>query len=97
MIQNLSVPTPDDPFFMRLSGTFIITLGIAYWYAYKDPIRNKDIVKVGVVDNALVTLLIAFFVVFHDMRSIFMIVSEVLAFIFCIAFLVLMPKSPISE
>jgi hypothetical protein len=93
MMQRLGVPTPDDPLFVRLTGAFIITFGIAYWYAYRDPIRNTTIVKVGVVDNGLVTLVILVFVAFYDLRSIFMWVSALLTFIFFISFILLMPKA----
>jgi hypothetical protein len=92
MMQRLGVPTPDDPLFVRLTGAFIITFGIAYWYAYRDPIHNIAIVKVGVVDNGLATLVILVFVAFYDLRSIFMWVSALLTFIFFISFILLMPK-----
>ncbi|MGE5123049.1 MAG: hypothetical protein ACM3H7_00905, partial [Acidobacteriaceae bacterium] len=82
IIQRLGVPTPDDPFFMRLSGALIITLGTAYWFAYRDPIKNNAIVKVGVVDNGLATLLILIFIAFYDLQNIFMYVSSLLTFIF---------------
>ncbi len=92
IIRMLSVPTPNDPLFMRLTGAFIITFGIAYWYAYRDPIQNKSIVKVGVVDNGLITLVILVFTAFYELRSIFVWASAVLTFIFFISFILLMPK-----
>ena len=95
-IQRLGIPTPDDPLFMRLTGAFIITFGIAYWYAYRDPIHNNAIVKVGVVDNGLVTLVILVFIAFYDLRSIFMWVSALLTFIFFLSFILLMPKTKLA-
>ena len=92
-IQRLGVPTPNDPLFMRLSGALIITFGIAYWYAFRDPILNRSIVKVGIVDNGLITLVILVFIAFYDLRSIFMWVSALLTFMFFISFILLMPKS----
>jgi hypothetical protein len=43
---------PEDPIFLRLFGALAIALGVAYGYAYQDPVKNAAIVRVGVVDNA---------------------------------------------
>lgn len=93
LFQRLGVPTPDDPIFLRLFGAVVIAFGVAYWYAYKDPIHNIAILKAGVVDNGLVTLVILVFTAFYDLRSVFMWVSALLAFIFFISFILLMPRT----
>jgi len=49
---------PDDPIFLRLFGAIVTAVGVAYWYAYRDPVRNIVILKFGVVDNGLVTVTI---------------------------------------
>lgn len=90
--QRLGVPMPDDSLFIRLSGAIIIAFGVAYWYAYKDPIHNVAIVKAGIVDNGLVTLVIFVFMAFYNLRSVVVLASGLLTFIFFISFLLLMPK-----
>jgi hypothetical protein len=90
--QRLGVPVPDDSLFIRLSGAIIVAFGVAYWYAYKDPVHNVAIVKAGVVDNGLVTLVIFVFMAFNNLRSVIVLVSALLTFIFFISFLLLMPK-----
>jgi predicted tellurium resistance membrane protein TerC len=87
------MPTPEDPIYLRLLGAVITAFGVAYWYAYKDPVHNIAIVKAGVVDNGLVTLVTLFFIVFHDLRNITMLISAVLTFVFFISFILLMPKT----
>ena len=91
--QRLGVPVPDDPLFLRLFGAVVTAVGVAYWHAYKDPIRNVAILKAGIVDNALVTLLIVVFTVFYDLRSAFIWASGVLTLLFFVSFIVLMPSS----
>ena len=91
-LQRLGVPTPDDPLFLRLFGAVVVAFGVAYWYAYKDPIHNIAILKAGVVDNGLVTLVILFFIAFYDLRSVLMWVSALLTFILFISFILLMPR-----
>jgi hypothetical protein len=90
--QRLDVPVPDDSLFIRLSGAMIIAFGVAYWYAYKDPVHNVAIVKMGVVDNGLVTLVTFVFIAFYNLRSVLMLASGLLTLFFFISFLLLMPK-----
>ena len=89
----LGVPTPDDTLFVRLFGAVVTAFGLAYYYAYRDPVRNVAIVRVGIADNGLVTLTILVFILFFGLRSAFMWVSAVLTFAFFICFLLLAPKS----
>jgi hypothetical protein len=93
LLQRFGLPTPEDPIYLRLLGAVITAFGVAYWYAYKDPVHNIAIVKAGVVDNGLVTLVTLFFIVFHDLRNITMLISAVLTFVFFISFILLMPKT----
>jgi hypothetical protein len=92
-LQRLGVPTPDDPIFLRLFGAVVIAFGVAYWYAFKDPIHNIAILKAGIVDNGLATLVTFSFIVFYDLRSIIMWISAPLTLFFFISFILLMPKT----
>jgi len=88
----LGVPTPDDPLFVRLFGAVVTAVGLAYWYAYRDPVQNAAILKVGILDNGLVTLTILVFIVFYGLRSIFMWASALLTLAFFVSFILLMPR-----
>lgn len=83
---------PRDPLFLRLFGAVVTAFGVAYWYAYRDPLRNAAILKAGVVDNGLVTLTIVALGLMGGVSSWFIWVSAVLTAFFCIAFLVLIPR-----
>ena len=93
LLQRFGVPTPDNPIYLRLFGAVVIAFGVAYWYAYKDPIRNVAILKAGIVDNGLVTLVIIVLTVFYDLRSVLMWVTGLLTFLFFISFILLMPRT----
>ena len=93
LCQPLGVPTPDNPIYLRLFGAVVIAIGVAYWYAYKDPIRNVAILKAGIVDNGLVTIVIIVLTVFCDLRSVLMWVTGLLTFLFLISFILLMPRT----
>lgn len=86
------IEMPEDPIFLRLFGAVVTAFGVAYWYAYRDPLRNAAIVRAGVIDNGLVTLAIIVLGLTARVSSWFIWVSAVLTALFCIAFLVLMPQ-----
>jgi len=92
LFQNLGVPTAEDPLYQMSLGAIVIAFGIAYWYAFKDPVHNIAIVKVGVVDNGLATLVILYCVIFRDLRTSIMLISGLLTLIFFISFILLMPR-----
>ena len=92
LFRLLGVPTPDDPLFVRLFGAVVTAVGLAYWYAYRDPVRNVSVVKVGILDNGLVTLVILVFTVFYGLRSLLMWASGLLTLAFFVSFILLMPR-----
>ncbi len=96
LFQFLGVPVPDDPLFLRLFGAVVTAFGAAYWYAFRDPIRNIAILKTGVVDNGLVTLMILVFAIHYNLRSVFLLASGLLTFFFFISFILLMPRTESS-
>ncbi len=90
-MEPMGMSMPADPFPMRLLGVLFLVLGVAYWYGYRDPVRNVAIVKVGVVDNGLVAVLVLFLGVTGGVPA-FVWFSGILGALFCAAFLRLMPK-----
>jgi hypothetical protein len=96
LLQRFGMPLPDETIYLRLLGAVVTGLGVAYWYAYRDPVHNIAIVKAGVVDNGLVTLVTLIFIAFYDLRSIAMLISALLTLGFFISFILLMPKAETS-
>jgi hypothetical protein len=86
------IPMPEDPIFLRLFGAVVTAFAAAYWFAYKDPVKNTAILKVGVLDNGLATLTIIVIGLTRGLSSWFFWVSAALTAVFCIAFLTLMPR-----
>jgi hypothetical protein len=86
------IPMPEDPIFLRLFGAVVTTFAVAYWFAYRDPEKNRVILKVGVVDNGLVTLTVLVVGLTKGLSSWYFWVSAILTAFFCIAFLTLMPR-----
>jgi hypothetical protein len=92
LLAILRVPIPEDPIYLRLFGGAATAWGVAYWFAYRDPLRNVAIVKAGLIDNALPTLVILFLGVTAKVSSVFVWISGLLTGLFFLLFLLLMPR-----
>jgi hypothetical protein len=93
LLSMLGVPIPEDPIYLRLFGGAATAWGVAYWFAYREPLRNVAIIRAGLVDNALPTLVIAILGLAGRVSSAFIWVSGAATALFFLAFLVLMPEN----
>ena len=87
----LGMKMPADPTYLRLLGAAVTAIGVAYWFAFQNPIRNVDIVKFGVVDNVLATITIV--IVGLTRGASWLLWATALATgLFAVLFYVLMPR-----
>lgn len=91
LIELFGIPTADLTI-NRFFGVALIAMSVAYWFAYKDPLRNLAVIWMLIVDNGLAVLVIVA-LGFTVGLSWFYWLSAVIAFLFFLAFLVLVPKS----
>ena len=89
----LGIPFPSDPTFVRLFGAVVTAVALAYWYAWKDPVRNIAIIKFGILDNGLVTATILILGFTVGLSGWFFWVSAILTAFFFVAFTVYMLQS----
>ncbi len=92
MLKLFGVAMPADPFFLRIFGAVATALALLYWFAYLDPVRNRDIIKFAVADNTISTLAIFGVALSTGLSSWFFGVSGVLTAILAVAFWLLLPK-----
>ena len=92
-LQMLGETIPDPPFYMRMVGATQIGLVFLYWFAYQNPVQNRDIVRYAVIDNgvAFVTMVVYAFTIGITNPTIWL--SMALVLFFAIAFYVLTPKA----
>lgn len=95
LLNLFGVEMPDDPTVLRGFGALATALGLAYWYAFRDPVRNVAIVRFGVVDNGLGAATLLVLALTAGLSSWFYWVSLALLVFFCLAFLVLMPREAV--
>ncbi|MDH7489879.1 MAG: hypothetical protein QHH80_10270 [Anaerolineae bacterium] len=92
LLAVLKLPIPSDPIYLRLFGGACTAFGVAYWFAYRDPVRNVAIIQAGLVDNGLITLVILILVLTGRVTSAFLALSGLLTGLFFLLFLLLMPR-----
>jgi hypothetical protein len=83
---------PEDPTYLRLFGAVVTAFGVAYWLAYRDPVRNRAILQAGIADNGLITLTVIVLAITRGIESWFIALSAALTAGFCVAFILLMPS-----
>ena len=49
LFHALGIALPNNTSYIHITTAFIFVQGLSYWYVSRDPVRNADIVKVGVV------------------------------------------------
>jgi hypothetical protein len=97
LLDILKLPVPANPIYLRLFGGAVTAWGVAYWLAYKDPVRNVAILKAGLVDNALATIAVVLIGLTSGISSAFIWLSAVLTGLFFLSFLILMPREGQTE
>ena len=92
-LKMLGETIPNPPFYMRIFCATQIGLIFLYWFAYQNPVKNRDMVRYAVIDNgvAFVTLIVYAFIVGITNPTVWLSVALVL--FFAIAFYVLTPKA----
>jgi len=92
MLKLFGVEMPADPFYMRTFGGVMMGLVFLYWFAYRNPVKNRDIIRYAVIDNTLSFLTILGVGFTTGITNPVIWVSAVLVALFAVAFYVLMPK-----
>lgn len=87
------VEMPADPFYMRVFGGVMMGLVFLYWLAYRDPVKNRDMIRYAVVDNALSFATILGVGFTTGIANPVIWISAGLVAVFAVAFYLLMPKA----
>jgi hypothetical protein len=96
LLPLLGLSVPEDPMLLRSFGALAITMGVGYWYAYQDPVKNVAILKVGLVDNGLATLTVLLSAATTGASSWFAWLSSALTAFFFAALALLMPREQVT-
>jgi uncharacterized protein YjeT (DUF2065 family) len=85
-----TLPTP--PFYMRIFGATQIGLVFLYWLAYRNPEKNRDMIRYAVVDNTIAFLTMMGYAATVGITNPTVWVSAGLVAFFAVAFWYLTPQ-----
>lgn len=90
-LKALGVNVPSDQFFMRMFGAAQLALALLFYFAMQNPLRNRDIIRFAVFDNAIAFVTIIGYHLAFGIKTQMIWVSAVLVLFFAAAFYVLTP------
>jgi hypothetical protein len=67
IFQQLRIPIPDNASYIQITAAFIFVQGVGYWLVYRNPLRNLDLVKLGVVYKAVYSALALYYLVIGEL------------------------------
>ena len=90
ILEFFGLPTADLTI-LRIFGAVLLSMSVAYWFAYKDPLRNLAVIWMAIVYNGLAALVILILGLTVGVGW-FLWFSVVIKLLFFVAFLILIPK-----
>jgi hypothetical protein len=94
LFEFFGLPFPDPPTYLRFFGAVVTAMSLLYWYAYRDPQRNVAILKFGILDNSLSTLVVIALALSGQILAPVLWLSAILTAFFALSFIYLMPTEP---
>jgi hypothetical protein len=96
LFEFLGLAMPKDTAYLRLFGAAVTAIGLLYWYAYRDPVKNVAIIRYAIVDNGLATLTLGVLILTSKGNWMFA-MSAVFTLIVFVAFILLFPGEKLSK
>ena len=64
-----NITLPVYPMYLQMAAAFVIAMGVGYYFIYRNPFRNLDLVRLGVVYKLVYSGLTGYFY-FADLANI---------------------------
>jgi hypothetical protein len=69
LFHALGIALPNNTSYIHITTAYIFVQGLSYWFVYRDPLRNVDIVKVGIVYKIIYVGLAAYYLAIGELLS----------------------------
>lgn len=92
ILNLLGESLPDPPFYMRIFGATQMGAAILFWFAYKNPVGNRDIIRYAAIETAIAFMTMIFLIVRTPITNPTVWISAALELFFSVSFFVLTPK-----
>lgn len=87
LFHALGITLPNNISYIHITTAYIFVQGLSYWFVYRAPARNVDILKVGVVYKAIFSGLAFYYFAIGQLLSWVFLIFAVLDLIFLALFL----------
>ena len=86
ILSAIGMALPPHVAYIQLAAVFIFVQGLSYWLAYRDPLGNLGIVRVGVAYKAAYAGLAAWYLVIGALPSVFFVPWAIIDLGFLVGF-----------
>jgi hypothetical protein len=69
LFHALGIALPNNTSYIHITTAYIFVQGLSYWFVYRDPLKNVDIVKVGIVYKVIYVGLAAYYLAVGQLLS----------------------------
>jgi hypothetical protein len=69
LFHALGIALPNNTSYIHITTAYIFVQGLSYWFVYRDPIKNVDIVRVGIVYKVIYVGLTAYYLAIGQLLS----------------------------
>jgi hypothetical protein len=69
LFHALGIALPNNTSYIHITTAYIFVQGLSYWFVYRDPLKNIDIVKVGIVYKVIYVGLAAYYLAIGQLLS----------------------------
>jgi hypothetical protein len=86
LFHALSISLPNNTSYIHITAAYIFVQGLSYWFVYRNPLRNVDIVKVGIVYKLIYCGLAIYYLAIGQLLSAIFAWFAVSDFVFLVLF-----------
>jgi len=86
ILSAIGMALPPHVAYIQLAAVFVFVQGLSYWLAYRDPLGNLGIVRVGVAYKAAYAGLAAWYLIIGALPSVFFVPWAIIDLGFLVGF-----------
>ena len=86
MYSVFDITLPTYPMYLQMAAAFVFAMGVGYYFVYRNPYRNIDLVKLGIVYKLTYGGLTSYFY-FMDMANVAFFWFAIADFVFTVFFI----------
>ncbi|MFC1789388.1 hypothetical protein ACFLYY_00165 [Patescibacteria group bacterium] len=87
LFRFLEIPLPSNPSYLSLSAAFVLVLGIAYYFIYKNIRANRDLAIIGTIYKLAYIVIGIYYLLLNLVPHLIFLAFAVIDFVFLVLFI----------